>query len=50
MAEQTSVVTLERFATGFTYGDYIAQIKVNHDKFEEYTETSKNIQIGRAHV
>ena len=43
MAEQISVVTLERFATGFTYGEYIAQIKVNHDKFEEYTETSKNI-------
>ncbi len=43
MTEQTSVVTRERFASGFTYGDYIAQIKVNHDKFEEYAETSKDI-------
>ena len=43
MAEQTSVVTPERFASGFTYSDYIAQIKVNHDKFQEYTETSADV-------
>ena len=43
MAEQTSVVTPERFASGFTYGDYIAQIKVNHDQFEEYTQTSEDV-------
>lgn len=43
MAEQTSVVTPSRYAVGFTYDDYIAQIKVNHDKFEEYTETAKDV-------
>jgi thiol-disulfide isomerase/thioredoxin len=43
MAEQTSVVTPERYASGFTYSDYIAQIKVNHDKFQEYTETSTDV-------
>ena len=42
MADQTSVVTPARYSAGFTYDDYIAQIKVNHDKFEEYTETSKD--------
>lgn len=36
MAERTSVVTPERFASGFTYLSYIAQIKVNKDQFEKY--------------
>jgi thiol-disulfide isomerase/thioredoxin len=36
-------VTPERFASGFTYDDYIAQIKVNHNKFEEYTATSTDV-------
>ena len=36
-------MTSERFASGFTYDDYIAQIKVNHDKFEEYTATSTDV-------
>ena len=35
MAQQTSVVTPERFASGLTYQDYIAQIKVNQDRFQE---------------
>ena len=36
MATTESVVTLDRFSQGFMYKDYIAQIKVNKDKFEEY--------------
>lgn len=36
MAEQTSVATPERFAQGFTYADYIDQIKVNKVRFEEF--------------
>ena len=40
MAEQTSVVTPERYGQGFTYPDYIAQINVNKDQFEKYTETA----------
>ncbi len=41
MAQQTSVVTPERFASGFTYKDYLAQIKVNKDRFEQYYGTGK---------
>ncbi len=40
MAEQTSVVSQERYGQGFTYPDYIAQINVNKDMFEKYTETA----------
>ena len=29
MARQTSVVTPERFTSGFTYKEYLEQIKVN---------------------
>lgn len=36
MATQESVVTPQRFSEGFTYGDYIAQIKVNKDRFEQF--------------
>ena len=39
MSEQTSVVTPERFSSGFTYEDYIAQIKVNKDRFEQYYQS-----------
>ena len=39
MDEKTSVVTPERFSSGFTYKDYIAQIKVNSDRFEHYYQT-----------
>ena len=38
----TSVVTPTRFATGMTYADYIAQINVNKDRFEQYDETAKD--------
>lgn len=30
-----SVVTEDRFVSGFTYGDYIAQIKVNQEQFKK---------------
>ena len=36
MATQESVVTPQRFSEGFNYPDYIAQIKVNKDKFEQF--------------
>ena len=41
MAEKTTVVTPERLGAGFTYDDYIAQIKVNKDKFEQYYESAR---------
>ena len=34
MASETSVVTLERYSGGFTYKEYLDQIKVNKDWFE----------------
>ena len=40
MAEKTTVVTAERFAQGLTYSDYLAQIKVNQDRFSMYDETA----------
>ena len=36
MATQESVVTPQRFSEGFTYADYITQIKVNKDRFEQF--------------
>lgn len=39
MATKTTVVTPERFAAGFTYADYIAQIKVNKERFDEAYQT-----------
>ena len=36
----TSVVTPERFSQGFSYPDYLAQIKVNQDRFAQYYETA----------
>ncbi|MBF8267818.1 MAG: thioredoxin family protein [Dehalococcoidia bacterium] len=41
MAEKTSVVTSERFAAGYTYQDYIAQINVNKERFEGYYGTAQ---------
>ena len=35
MARETSVVTPERFASGFTYQEYLAQIKVNKNWFQQ---------------
>ena len=34
MARETSVVTPERFASGFTYEEYVSQIKVNKNWFD----------------
>ncbi len=36
MARETSVVTPQRFQEGFSYADYIDQIKVNKARFEEF--------------
>jgi hypothetical protein len=36
MVRESSVVTPQRFEQGFTYADYIAQIKVNKARFEEF--------------
>ena len=41
MAEKTTVVTPERFGSGFTYDDYIEQIKVNKDRFEQYYNSAQ---------
>ncbi len=36
MTQATTVVTPARFAKGLSFKDYLSQIKVNKDKFEEY--------------
>ncbi len=36
MARETSVVTPQKFSEGFSYTDYIGQIKVNKDRFNGY--------------
>lgn len=36
MATDTSVVTPQRFAAGFTYADYMAQVKVNKARLEDF--------------
>lgn len=41
MAQKQSVVTPKRFASGFSYKDYMAQIKVNKDRFDEYYGTGQ---------
>ena len=38
MARETSVVTPDRFGSGFTYQEYLAQIKVNKQWFEQLYE------------
>jgi hypothetical protein len=49
--EKKSVVTQERYAKGFTYADYIAQIKVNKDQFERFyagaTLSTDDVQFFR---
>lgn len=40
MSRTTTVVTPARFAAGLTYRDFLAQAKVNVDKFEENYKTS----------
>jgi len=41
METQKSVVTPERFASGFTFKDYTSQINVNKDRFDEYYKTGQ---------
>jgi len=36
MVKKTTVVTPERFAKGFTYPEYLAQVKVNKLQFQQY--------------
>lgn len=36
MAETNNLITSNRFDTGFVYQDYISQINVNQDRFEQY--------------
>lgn len=43
MAAKWSVVNPERFSAGFTFKDYVAQVNVNKDKFEEYYKTGQLI-------
>ena len=43
MAEKTSVVTPERFASGLTYQEYIGQVATNKDRFEDFY---KNCQLS----
>lgn len=42
MVRETSVVTPQRFNEGLTYEDYIAQIKVNKDRFQNFYD---NFQV-----
>ena len=47
MAQQTSVVTQERYAQGMTYDEYMSGIKVNKARFEEYYANVK-LEPGQA--
>jgi len=44
MVQQASVVTSERFASGLTYQDYISQISVNQDRFQQNYEGTEITQ------
>lgn len=41
MTTQESVVTPARFASGISYQEFMSQINVNKDRFEQYYETGK---------
>lgn len=41
MAEKQSVVTKERFASGLTFPDFLGQIKVNKDRFNEFYQSGQ---------
>ncbi len=49
MVQQASVVTPERFASGLSYQDYLAQISVNQDRFQQNYEDTQltDQQIAR---
>lgn len=44
MVQQASVVTPERFASGLTYQEYIAQITANQDRFQQNYEGTEITQ------
>ena len=41
MTGQTTVVTPERFSAGLTYENYLAQINVNKERFEQFYESAQ---------
>ena len=47
MATNTSVVTPQRFAAGLTYADFMAQVKVNKERMEDFYA---NFQVTAANV
>ena len=47
MATDTSVVTPQRFAAGLTYADFMAQVKVNKERMEDFYA---NFQVTAANA
>jgi len=43
MPKENSVVDVERFNSGMLYKDFIAQINVNQDRFEQYYDTAATV-------
>ena len=43
MVETNNLVTSSRFDTGFVYQDYISQINVNQDRFDQYYGSAANV-------
>ncbi len=41
MSQKPAIVTAERFASGLTYKEYMAQIKQYKDRFEQYYNSAK---------
>jgi hypothetical protein len=41
MAKKASVVTQERYASGFTFSDYLEQVNVNKEQFQKYYGTAQ---------
>ena len=41
MTGQTTVVTPEPFSAGLTYENYLAQINVNKERFEQFYESAE---------
>jgi thiol-disulfide isomerase/thioredoxin len=45
MSKENSVVTVDRFNSGMLYKDFVSQINVNQDRFEQYYETVSGVLI-----
>ena len=43
MSKENSVVTVDRFNSGMLYKDFVSQINVNQDRFEQYYETVSGV-------